>query len=110
MKPLKHDPEKFVSNDAKYPTGKKVCFACGEEKKLRDFLIGRHSNTGQLYRFARCRKCSATTRKPETVARNLASDRIRNRAQHYGEPETTWSGKVFRTGHLEKYIRTAWAE
>ncbi len=36
-------------------------------------------------------------------------DRHRNKAHWFGEPERLYNGKYFRTEHLEKYIRSAWA-
>jgi hypothetical protein len=47
--------------------------------------------------------------KQEKPHREYIHDRHRNKAHYYGEPEKLANGKYYRTGHLEKYIRSAWA-
>ncbi len=46
--------------------------------------------------------------KPEPATEH-EYDRHRNKAHWYGEPERLANGKYYRTEHLEKYIRSAWA-
>jgi len=47
--------------------------------------------------------------KEPTPGRVYEYDRHRNKAHYFGEPERLHNGKYFRTEHLEKYIRSAWA-
>jgi hypothetical protein len=47
--------------------------------------------------------------RPRAPDRVCEYDRYRNKAHWYGEPERLHNGKYYSTGHLEKYIRSAWA-
>lgn len=84
----------------------------GETKTISEWAWGLGISQ-QALRFRLEKHPVAIALAPKLPKRELAPeheyDRHRNKAHWYGEPERLHNGKYYSTGHLEKYIRSAWA-